>query len=337
MTDADPLAAPAGAATGASAAGPSATGPSASGPSTPVPSTTGATVSPDAATTSTAGPSTTGATTPGATASTAGPPPAASPVRAEVVDGHVLLVTLDRPPANAIDVPTSLALHDAFVRLEDDPALRVGVVTGGGERFFSAGWDLKAAAAGEAVDADHGPGGFAGLTEMFGRRKPVIAAVNGLALGGGLELALAADLLVMADDAQLGLPEVTLGVVPDSGGLLRLPRLLPPPLARELLLTGRRMDATEAARRGLVNVVVPRSAVVGAALDLARRIVASAPLAVAAVLQVLRATESLGVAEAFTRMRAGDLADYEALLSSADAVEGPRAFAEKRPPRWQGR
>ncbi len=118
-------------------------------------------------------------------------------VRTET-DGGVLLVTLDRPPANAIDVPTSRALHAAFQRLQDDDDLRVAVLTGAGERFFSAGWDLKAAAAGESVTADHGPGGFAGLTELHGLTKPVVAAVNGLALGGGFELALAADLLVAA-------------------------------------------------------------------------------------------------------------------------------------------
>jgi crotonobetainyl-CoA hydratase len=258
------------------------------------------------------------------------------PVRTEIVDG-VLVVTLDRPTANAIDVPTSHALYDAFARLEDDTDLRVGVVTGGGERFFSAGWDLKAAAAGEAVDADHGPGGFAGLTELFGRSKPVIAAVNGLALGGGLELALAADLMVVAEHAELALPEVRVGVVADSGGLLRLPRRLPDAVARELLLTGRRMSADEAARWGLANRVVPAASLLDSTLELAAQITAGAPLAVAAIQEVLAATAGLDVRDAFTRMRSGDLAAYTRMLGSEDAVEGPRAFAEKRPPEWKGR
>jgi crotonobetainyl-CoA hydratase len=260
----------------------------------------------------------------------------ADPVRTDVVDG-VLVVTLDRPTANAIDVTTSLALYDAFARLESDASLRVGIVTGGGERFFSAGWDLKAAAAGEAVDADHGPGGFAGLTELFGRRKPVIAAVNGLALGGGLELALAADLMVVAEHAELALPEVRVGVVADSGGLLRLPRRLPDAVARELLLTGRRMNADEAARWGLANRVVAAGSLLDSALELAGQITAGAPLAVAAIQEVLAATAGLEIRDAFARMRSGDLAAYQRMLGSEDALEGPRAFAEKRPPDWKGR
>jgi crotonobetainyl-CoA hydratase len=251
------------------------------------------------------------------------------PVRTSVVD-QIVVITLDRPPANAIDVATSQALYDAFHALEEDPALRVGVLTGGGSRFFSAGWDLKAAASGEAVDADHGPGGFAGLTELFGRTKPVIAAVNGLALGGGCELALAADLLVLADHAELGLPEVRLGLLPDSGGLLRLPALLPERLARELLLTGRRLGADEAAHWGLANRVVRADELMTAALDLAGRIAEAAPLAVAAVLEVLAATDGLGVQRGFEVQRSGRLPVYH-------AIEGPRAFAEKRPPIWQGR
>ena len=258
------------------------------------------------------------------------------PVRIEV-EGEALVVTLDRPPANAIDVSTSRALYDAFQHLEREPSLRVAVLTAAGGRFFSAGWDLKAAAAGEAVDADHGPGGFGGLTELFGRTKPVIAAVNGLALGGGLELALAADLIVAADHAELGLPEVRLGVVPDSGGLLRLPRRLPDAVAREMLLTGRRMPADEAGQWGLVNRVVPADALMRVALDLAEQVCAGAPLAVAAVQEVLAATASLDVQQGFRRMRAGDLTSYELMLRSEDAVEGPSAFAEKRRPQWRGR
>ena len=150
----------------------------------------------------------------------------ADPVRAEAA-GDVLVITLDRPPANAVDVATSHALYAAFARLESDPGLRVGIVTGAGGRFFCAGWDLKAAAAGEAASASHGPGGFAGLTELHDRAKPVIAAVNGIAAGGGFELALAADLVVAADHAQFLLPETGLGIIPDSGGVLRLPRRLP--------------------------------------------------------------------------------------------------------------
>jgi crotonobetainyl-CoA hydratase len=257
-------------------------------------------------------------------------------VHTEVADG-VLVVTLDRPTANAIDVPTSHALYDAFALLEGDPDLRVGVLTGAGDRFFSAGWDLKAAAAGEAVDADHGPGGFGGLTELHDRTKPVIAAVNGLALGGGLELALAADLMVLADHAELGLPEVRVGVVADAGGLLRLPRRLPEALARELLLTGRRMTAPEAGRWGLANRVVGGADLMDTALGLAAEIRAGAPLAIAAVQEILAATGGLDVREGFARLRSGDLTAYARMQGSEDAVEGPRAFSERRPPRWRGR
>jgi crotonobetainyl-CoA hydratase len=257
-------------------------------------------------------------------------------VHTEVADG-VLVVTLDRPTANAIDVPTSQALYNAFALLESDPALRVGVLTGAGDRFFSAGWDLKAAAAGEAVDADHGPGGFGGLTEYFDRSKPVIAAVNGLALGGGLELALAADLMVVAEHAELGLPEVRVGVVADSGGLLRLPHRLPEAVARELLLTGRRMTAPDAGRWGLANRVVPSGDLIDRALELAAEIRAGAPLAVAAVQEILAATAGLDVRDGFGRLRSGELTAYARMQQSEDAAEGPRAFAEKRPPQWRGR
>lgn len=258
------------------------------------------------------------------------------PVRTEVHD-QTLLIVLDRPPANAIDVTTSQALYAAFARLDADDALRVGVLTGGGERFFSAGWDLKAAVSGESIDADHGLGGFGGLTEYFDLRKPVIAAVNGLALGGGFELALAADLLVAAEHAEFALTEVRMGMVADAGGLLRLPRRVPAAIANELLLTARRMPAAEAHRWGLVNRVAPAQELLGAALLLAEDICLGAPLSIAAVKEVTAVTTGLDVRQGYARMRRGDLSAYAALLTSQDASEGPRAFAERRPPRWQGR
>jgi crotonobetainyl-CoA hydratase len=253
------------------------------------------------------------------------------------VEDQTLIVTLDKPKANAVDVATSRALYAAFNRLRRDPALRVGILTGAGERFFCAGWDLKAAAAGEGVDADHGPGGFAGLTEFLDIGKPVIAAVNGLAFGGGFELVLAADMVVAAEHAEFALTEVTLGLVPDAGGLLRLPGRLPRPIAVELLLTGRRLTAAEAARWGLVNRVVPAGQVMTAARELAGAICASAPLSVAAALEILRETEATAVGAGYAIQRSGGLPAYQAMLGSADAAEGALAFTERRPPVWQGR
>ena len=255
-------------------------------------------------------------------------------VRTEALNG-VLTITLDRPKANAINVATSRALYAAFKQLQDDPALRVAIITGSG-RFFSAGWDLGAATEGEAIDADHGPGGFAGLTEFFSLGKPVIAAVNGLAFGGGFELALAADLIIAADHVEFALPEVKLGMIPDSGGVLRLPRRLPRAIATELLLTGRRMSAQEAQRWGLVNQVVPADDLMRAAHEMAAVIVQNAPLALAAVKEVLRETEGQTLPQAYQTLRTGDLSNYRAMLTSEDAQEGPRAFGEKRAPRWSG-
>jgi crotonobetainyl-CoA hydratase len=251
--------------------------------------------------------------------------------------GRVLEVTLDRPKANAIDAPTSRKLAEIFGSFRDDPQLHVAIVTGAGDRFFSAGWDLKAAAEGEAVDADHGPGGFAGLTEMFDLNKPVIAAVNGLAVGGGFELALACDLIFAAEHAEFFLPEVSIGMIPDSGGVFRLPRRLPRSIAMEMLLTGRRMGAEEAARWGLVNSVVPGPELMERARAVAAQIADAAPLAVAAVKEVVGATGHVSIEEAFAMLGGGELTAYQQMLASEDVVEGPRAFAENREPVWRGR
>ena len=248
--------------------------------------------------------------------------------------GAVVEITLDRPKANAIDAATSRALGAAFIGFRDEPALRVAIVAGAGDRFFSAGWDLKAAAAGDTTD--YGPGGFAGLTELFDLDKPVIAVVNGMAVGGGFELALAADLIVAADTAEFFLPEIRIGIVPDAGGILRLPRRLPRAVAMEMLLTGSRLSASDALRFGLVNRVVTGGELMSTARALAADLATLAPLALRAIKAVTSATETLPVAEGYAMMRSGAVPVYQQMLASEDAKEGPRAFAEKRAPVWQG-
>ena len=251
----------------------------------------------------------------------------------ESEDG-VLLVVVDRPKANAIDAATSREMGRTFERFEADPSLRVAILTGTGPKFFSAGWDLGAANDGESFEADFGAGGFGGFPELPGRTKPVIAAVNGMAVGGGFEIVMAADFVVAADHATFFLPECGLGLLPDAG-TVRLPRLLPPVVANEVLMAGRRLSADEMLRFGAVNAVVPAGALLEEARSLAARIRASAPLSVAAVLDLQRGTSHLPIADAMAALRANGA--YRAAISSADAAEGPAAFAEKRPPRWQGR
>jgi crotonobetainyl-CoA hydratase len=250
--------------------------------------------------------------------------------------GAVMTVTLDRPKANAIDGATSRALGAAFIAYRDDPELRVAIVTAAGERFFSAGWDLNSAEE-ESVEVDNGPGGFAGLTELFDLQKPVIAAVNGMAAGGGFELALACDLVLAAGHAEFFLAEVNIGIAPDAGGAIRLPRRIPYHVAFEMMISGRRMPATEAHRWGLVNRVVAKSDLIAEANALADEIASKAPLAVAAIKQIATSTAALSERAAFELLHSGKLEHYERMLRSEDALEGARAFNEKRSPVWRGR
>jgi crotonobetainyl-CoA hydratase len=245
----------------------------------------------------------------------------------------IALVTIDRPKANAIDAATSRALGEVFVGFEHDPGVRVAIITGAGERFFSAGWDLGAAGEGEAFDSDYGAGGFGGFPDLPDRATPVIAAVNGMAVGGGFEIAMAADMIVAADHEQFFLPEAGLGILPDAGSV-RLPRLLPPHIAREVLLAGRRLGATEAAHWGLVNRVVPAAELLDAARAMAAGVIASAPLSVAAILDIGRRTAHLDPIEAMRAIK--DLPSYRAAIHSADAAEGTLAFQHKRAPVWRG-
>jgi len=231
----------------------------------------------------------------------------------------------------------SVELGEIFAAFRSDDALRVAIVTAQG-RLFSAGWDLKAAAErGESESTYQGVGGFAGLTEVFDLDKPVIAAVNGLAVGGGFELALACDLIVAAQGAEFCLPETSVGVVADAGGVQRLPRRLPHAIAMDMLLTGRRMGAAEALHHGLVNYVVPADELMSRARLLARGIAEGAPLSVRAIKEMVRAMETLSVEQAMEATRARRFPTYSRVLKSEDHREGPRAFAEKRKPIWRGR
>lgn len=251
----------------------------------------------------------------------------------EIADG-IAVLTIDRPKANAVDAATSFAMGEAFLGFEIDPDVRVVIVIGAGERFFSAGWDLGAAAAGEAFDSEYGAGGFGGFPDLPNRTVPVIAAVNGMAVGGGFEMAMAADMIIAAEHATFFLPEAGLGILPDAGSV-RLPRLIPPHIAREVLLAGRRLTATEAAHYGLVNRVVPSSDLLAAAQVLAAQVVANAPLSVAAILDIERRTAGLETIDAMMAIKSFD--SYRSAIDSHDAIEGAAAFAEKRPPNWTGR
>lgn len=259
--------------------------------------------------------------------------------------GKVLVVTLDRPPANAINNAVSDDLYAAFRELQDDPDLIVGIVTGGGERIFSAGWDLKevasasAEAGGFVDDTGERPGGFAGLTQFWDLYKPVIAAVNGYAIGGGFELALACDIILASDNAEFRLPEMQRGFLPDAGAIQRLPRRIPYNVAMEMLFTGRSMAAAEAKQWGLVAEVLPQADLMDRALALADEVAEGAPLALQALKEVMAkiATLPLDEAMAVTRPGKSGLPIYERMSTSEDYLEGPRAFAEKRKPVWKGR
>jgi len=249
-------------------------------------------------------------------------------------NGPILEITFDHPPAHAFDQGASRDLDAAIGRLADSAHLRCAIVTATGERMFSAGWDLKAVAAGD-VGEDFGPHGFMGLAR-FELNKPIIAAVNGIAVGGGFEFALAANMVLCAPHVEFALPELQRGFIPEAGGLWRALRRLPRNVAYELLLTGRRLGAEEGFRLGFVNRIVPRAELMDAARAMANQIVACAPLAVAALLEVVREVEMLPDAQAFARMRSG-LPAHRHMRESDDFMEGPRAFAEKRAPRWTGR
>jgi len=251
-------------------------------------------------------------------------------------EGGILEVTLDRPKANAIDLKTSRIMGETFRGFRDDPDLRVAILRAEGDKFFCPGWDLKAAAAGDAVDGDYGVGGFGGLQELPHLNKPVICAVNGICCGGGLELAISCDLILASETATFALPEIRSGTIADAASL-KLPKRIPYHLAMDLLLTGRWFDAEEAHRSGLVKEICKPGKLLAKAWDLARLLESGPPLVYAAIKEVVREAEDMRFQDALNRITRRQFRTVDVLYGSEDNLEGARAFAEKRDPVWKGK
>jgi len=250
-------------------------------------------------------------------------------------EGRIAIFTINRPEAlNAINVQASRELHQALVDFRDDPELWVGIITGAGDRAFCAGADIKDMLPFLKEHLEQRPWAMP-ATHMRGLEiwKPLIAAINGLALGGGLEIALACDLRIASEKARFGLPEVTLGLIPGWGGTQRLPRMIPWCKAAELLLMGKPIDAQEAYRIGLVNIVVPTESVMPIAREWAQTICQAGPLAVRAAKEAMIRGSSLTLEDGL-RLE-NDLEAY--LLSTEDFAEGKKAFLEKRKPGFKGK
>ena len=264
-------------------------------------------------------------------------------VKVEIFD-NIVEITINRPPANAINPGVSKTIYEALSTLQNDDSLSVGIITGSGDYIFSAGWDLKEIAAldnnEDAVNsALDSPGGFAGITEFWGLKKPVISAINGIAVGGGFEMALATDMIVAADHVEFFLPEMQRGFLPDVGAIQILPRRIPYNVAMDMLYTGRRMSAEEALHWGLVCRVCPYAELMDTVREMAAEIAKGAPLALQALKEVSPAIYSLPIQQAFAATKPGNnqLPIYQKMLMSEDFMEGPRAFAEKRAPVWKGK
>lgn len=250
--------------------------------------------------------------------------------------GHILEVVLDRPKANAVDLATSRIMGEVFRDFRDNDELRVAILTAAGEKFFCPGWDLKAAADGDAVDGDYGVGGFGGLQELPHLNKPVICAVNGICCGGGLEIALSCDIILAADHATFALPEIRSGTVADAASI-KLPKRIPYHVAMEMLFTGRWLDAEEAQRWGFVNHIHKPDELMDKAWEMATLLASGPPLVFAAIKEVVREAEDTNFQDMMNRVTRRQLRTVDTLYGSEDNLEGFRAFAEKRDPVWKGK
>ena len=249
--------------------------------------------------------------------------------------GHILEVKIDRPKANAIDLETSRIMGEVFRNFRDDPKLRVAILTAESEKFFCPGWDLKAAASGDAVDGDYGIGGFGGLQELRGLNKPVICAVNGICCGGGLEIALSCDIILAADHATFALPEIRSGTIADAASI-KLPKRIPYHIAMEMLFTGRWLDAKEAVQWGMINHIHKGEDLMSEAYKMAELLASGPPLVYAAIKEVVRESENMKFQDCLNKITKSQFETIDRLYHSEDQLEGALAFAEKRDPVWKG-
>ena len=249
-------------------------------------------------------------------------------------DAQVLEVTIDRPKANAVDRETSIIMGKTFQDFRDNPDLRVAIITGAGEKFFSAGWDLKAVSEGEPPDADYGVGGFGGLQELPEINKPIIGSIIGIACGGGLEIMISTDIIIAAEHATFALPEINVGVIADAA-TIKLRRRIPYHVAVEFLMTGRWMDAKEAKHWGLINEIVASKDLLNRAREIAHKIAKGPQLIYPSIKEVLQKTENIDEKPAFKVLRSLDTVNK--VYRSQDLTEGAKSFVKKKKPKWKGK